>query len=63
MTNDEHGDGMEMLALTLPADVAAQLKDLRAQFGDELLIELVRAACGHVKSRLALRGVLNPRQR
>lgn len=61
MTNDDYEDDT-IITLEFPANVAAQLEKLRAQCGDELVIDLLGAACRRVEGRLALHGVRNPHQ-
>ena len=56
--SDEHPEDEPTVEFTLelPPKQAAQLYNLRRQFGDELIIDLIRKANATVEGKLALRG-------
>jgi hypothetical protein len=56
--SDKHDDDTTTISLELPARLAARLKQLRDQFGDELVADLVEKAAIAVEGKLALRGAI-----
>jgi hypothetical protein len=61
--SDQRDDDTVMITLELPASVAAQLEDLRKEFGDELVADLLLKAMATVEGKLALRGVRRHKER
>ena len=55
--SDEH-DETVIITLELPVDLAAQLEDLRQEFGDELVADLLHKANATIQGKLALRSSL-----
>jgi len=62
MSDGRDEDTVEV-TLELPAEVIAELEKLRAQFGDELIIDLIRGAAATNEGKLALRGDLPHKDR
>ncbi len=52
---DKPDDEATLLTLDLPPDLAAQLEDLRRQFGDELIVGMLQTAIAKIRGKLALR--------
>ncbi len=52
---DKPDDDTTLLTLDLPPDLAAQLEDLRRQFDDELIVDMLQTAIAKTRGKLALR--------
>jgi hypothetical protein len=61
--SDQHHDDTVMITLDLPAHLAAQLEEFRKEFGEELVVDLLRKANAAVEGKLALRGGLLHKRR
>jgi hypothetical protein len=53
---DDNDDGTALVTLDLPPDLVAQLERLRSQFGDEILIEMIRGVTATLEGQFAIRG-------
>ena len=53
---DKPDDPMTEITLDLPPDLAARLDNLRREFGEELLVDMLQSAIAKVQGRLALKG-------
>jgi hypothetical protein len=60
--SDDH-DETVIIALELPPELTAHLEELRKEFGDELLADLLHKAIATVQGKLALRGALLDKDR
>ena len=55
---DEHDEETVEMTLELPASLAADLEQIRREFGEEVLTDLVIKAHKVIEGRLTLRGAL-----
>jgi hypothetical protein len=55
---DEHDEETVEMTLELPASLAADLEQIRREFGEEVLTDLVIKAHKVIEGRIALRGAL-----
>ena len=60
--SDRDEDTVEF-TLELRVEVIAELEKLRAQFGDELIVDLIQGAAATIEGKLALRGDLPHKDR
>jgi hypothetical protein len=58
MTNKPDNDATTLVTLDLPADLVAHLEELRKEFGDELIVDMIQTAIAKIQGKLALRGRL-----
>ena len=59
----QHDDPMVTMILELPANLVTKLEEIRRQFGEEVLTDLVIKAHKMVEGRLALGGALIDKNR
>jgi hypothetical protein len=56
MTNQRDDDPLVEMTLELPASLLAALEQIRREFGEEVLTDLIIKAHKTIEGRLALRG-------
>lgn len=61
--SDQHHDDTVVITLELPAELTAQLENLREEFGEKLVVDLVHKAIATIQGKLAPRGGLLQRDR
>jgi hypothetical protein len=59
----QHDDPMVTMTLELPANLVTKLEEIRRQFGEEVVTDLVIKAYKTVEGRLALRGAFIDKNR
>ena len=59
--SDEHDEETVEMTLEFPASLGADLEQIRREFGEEVLTDLIIKAHKVIESRIALRGALRDR--
>ena len=61
--SEQHDNDTVLITLNLPAHLAAKLDEYRKEFGDELIVDLLRRANAVAEGKIALRGGLRHKRR